>query len=200
MSAAAVSTPAQVRRGTELHRFSVDEYHRMIDLGMFNTVRVELLEGIVVRKMSRNPPHDGCLQCVDWRITPLVPAGWCRRLQSAITLADSEPEPDVCIARGDQRSYLQHHPGPAEIGLVIEVSESTLPDDRQKARIYARAGIPIYWIVNLVDGQVEVYTAPSGPTATPAYANRQDYLPGTNVPLVLDTAIVGHVPVADLLP
>jgi Uma2 family endonuclease len=183
-----------------LHRFSVDEYHRMVEMGLFDKYRVELLEGIVVRKMTRNPPHDSSLQCIDELLTALLPPGWCKRQQSAITLADSEPEPDVCVARGDRRSYFTRHPGPADIGLVIEVSESTLPDDRQKARIYARAGIATYCIVNLVDRQVEVYTGPSGPAAAPSYAHRHDFAAGAHVPLLLDGVAVGQLAVADLLP
>ena len=69
-----------------------------------------------------------------------------------------------------------------------------------KGRIYARAGIPIYWIVNLVDHQVEVYTQPSGPTAVPAYGQRQDIKPGDSLTLVIDGAAVASIPVAELLP
>jgi Uma2 family endonuclease len=85
--------------------------------------------------------------------------------------------------------------------VVIEVSNTSLDTDREdKSRIYARAGLPVYWIVNVVDRQVEVYEQPSGPTADPGYATRTDYKPGDSVPLVLDGNTVGTIPAADLLP
>ena len=88
-----------------------------------------------------------------------------------------------------------------DIGLVVEVADtSLLRDQRDKTRIYARGAFPIYWIINLVDRRVEVYTQPSGPTAVPAYGTFQTFQPGDSVPLVLDGAAVGTVPVNDLLP
>ena len=103
--------------------------------------------------------------------------------------------------RGDETAYLARHPSAGDVGLVVEVADpSLLRDQRDKTRIYARAAIPVYWIINLVDRRVEVYTQPSGPTAVPAYGAFQTYQPGDAVPLVLDGATVGSVPAADLLP
>ena len=201
MTTATLSAPVQpVQAGPVLHRFSVDEYHRMVDAGFFDKARVELLEGLVVEKRSRNPPHDYALQAVDELVTAMLPTGWCKRVQSALTLSTSEPEPDVCFPRGDRSLYRTRHPGPADVGLVVEVAESSLSDDRAKARIYAQAGIPTYWIVNLVNRQVEVYTQPSGAGANPAYGQRQDFAAGSHVPLVLAGVTVGQIAVADLLP
>jgi Uma2 family endonuclease len=85
--------------------------------------------------------------------------------------------------------------------MLAEVSDSSLDRDRNdKGRIYARARIPIYWIINLFDRQVEVYTDPSGPTAAPAYAKRQIFKVGDAVPVMLDGALVGSIPVAELMP
>jgi Uma2 family endonuclease len=183
-------------------RFTVAEYHRMIDAGVLTEEdNLELLEGYLVHKMSRNPPHDAALQRDMRRVLSLLPAGWDLRVQSAITLAESEPEPDLAIVRGDENDYLARHPGPTDIGLVIEVAESTLLADRiDKGRICARAGIVCYWIVNLVDRQIEVYTGPSGPTAVPAYSQRTDYRAGDQVPLVLDGTTVALIAAQDLLP
>jgi hypothetical protein len=185
-----------------MRRFTVDEYHRMIDAGILDeTDRVELLEGSVVVKMPRNPPHDGTIQIARKRLTPVLGPGWDLRIQSAVTLADSEPGPDLAVVRGDERTYLSRHPGPADVGLVVEVADSSLPRDRvDKGRLYARAGIVVYWVVNLVDRQVEVYSRPSGPTAAPVYGQRQDHRPGSSVPLLLDGTLVGLIAVADLLP
>ena len=183
-------------------RFSVDEYHKLIELGILTEDdNLELLDGYLVNKMSRNPPHDATIQKAMKRLFRALPPDWDLRVQSAVTLSGSEPEPDLAIVRGDENRYLAHHPGPADIGLVIEVAEATLAGDRaDKGRIYARATIPFYWIVNLVDGQVEVYTGPSGPTAAPAYAQRQDLRLGADVALTLDSAVAASIPVRDLLP
>ncbi len=182
--------------------FSVEEYHQMIQAGILDeNDDVELIEGHVVNKMSRNPPHDGTIQLVSDLLREVLPPGWCVRDQSALTLSDSVPEPDVCLARGTRRSYLTSHPGADEVGLVVEVSDSTLAFDRtDKARIYARAGIEIYWVINLVDRQVEVYTLPTGPTASPAYARRDDVPLGGSVSFLLDGVVIAALAVRDLLP
>lgn len=183
-------------------RFSVAEYHKLIEIGILTEDdNLELLEGYLVHKMSRNPPHDATLQLIQDMLPRLLPAGWCLRMQSAITLAGSVPEPDGAIVRGDARTYARHHPVAADVGLAIEVADTTLAGDRaDKGRIYARAGIPIYWIVNLVDRQIEIYTSPSGQTANPAYAQRQDFLSGDDVTLTLDGTAAASIAVRDLLP
>jgi Uma2 family endonuclease len=183
-------------------RFTVAEYHRLIELGVLTEDdNLELIEGYLVLKMSRKPPHDGTLHRLIKRLTRHLPAGWDLRIQSAITLTDSEPEPDLAIVREDADGYLTRHPSASDAGLVIEVADSTLAGDRaDKGRVYARAGIPCYWIANLVDGQIEEYTSPSGPTALPAYAQRKDYRPGDDIPLVLGGQQVATLPVRDLLP
>jgi len=115
-------------------------------------------------------------------------------------LSDSQPEPDFTIARGDARAYLHRHPTVADVILVIEVAHSSLlRDQREKTRIYARAGVAVYWIINLVDRRVEVYTQPSGATAAPAYGNVQTFLPSDTISLVLDGNTLA-IPVNELLP
>lgn len=185
-----------------MRQFSVPEYHRMIETGVLTDEdKVELLDGYVVLKMPRNPPHDSSIHKTLKRITRLLPPGWEVRVQAAVTLTGSEPEPDIAAVRQDPRDYAAHHSGPAEIGVLVEVADSSLDRDRnEKATIYARADIPYYWIINLIDHQVEVYSAPSGPAAAPAYAMRQDYGPGDAVPVVLDGVVIGSIPVQELLP
>ena len=183
-------------------RFSVPEYHRLTEIGVLTEDdNLELIEGYLVLKMSRNPPHDCSIQLTSGAITTANPNGWCLRVQCAITLADSEPEPDITLARGSARSYAAHHPAPGEIGALVEVADSTLLGDRaDKGRIYARANLPIYWIVNLVDRQIEVYEQPSGPTLAPAYGKTTTYRVGDAIPLVLDGVSVATFAVNDLLP
>lgn len=187
---------------SSLRRFSVPEYHRMIQAGILTDEdRVELLEGYVVLKMPRNPPHDGTIDLLKDVLPPLAPSGWLLRIQQAVTLTGSEPEPDFAFVLGNKRSFLTRHPGPADIGLVVEVSESSLDRDRdEKGPIYARDGIPTYWIINLIDRRVEVYSAPGTAGGQPAYTRRQDYAPGDTVPLVLGGVTAATVTAQDLLP
>ncbi len=196
------ATPVTYGLDASIPRFSVARYQRMIETGILTTAdKVELLENYVVLKMPRNPFHDGTVQIVTEALPRVIPKGWRFRVQLTVVLADSQPEPDFSIVRGDARAYLSRHPGPADVGLIGEVAESSLlRDQRDKTRIYARGGIPYYWIVNLVDRRIEVYSQPSGPAAIPAYASFQLYQPGDAVPLVLDGSTVGTVPADELLP
>jgi Uma2 family endonuclease len=134
-------------------------------------------------------------------LEPTIPSGWRVRNHAAVVLSDSQPEPDLAIVRGTARSYLTRHPSTADVGLLVEVADSSLlRDQRDKTRIYARGNIAVYWIVNLVDRRIEVYSQPSGPTAVPAYGSFQVYQPGDVIPLVLDGRTVGTLQVDDLLP
>jgi Uma2 family endonuclease len=94
---------------------------------------------------------------------------------------------------------MHRHPSPADVSLLVEVSDSTLAIDREdKCRIYARAGIPTYWIVNLVDQQIEVYTSPVG-DPTPAYCDRVDRHLGDAVEVILEGQRIGSVAVSAVL-
>jgi hypothetical protein len=162
---------------------------------------VELLEGWIVHKKPHTPAHDGTVELTQEVIRDRLPTGWRIRVQSAITTSDSEPEPDLTVVPGPAARYFDHHPTPAEIGLLIEVSDTTVTRDRQdKGRLYSRAAIGCYWIINLVDRQIEVYTEPTGPDANPSY--RQSRVFGINdaVPPVLEGKEVAQIPVRDLLP
>lgn len=183
-------------------RLSVEQYHAMIDAGILTRDdSIELLEGWLIQKTSQNPPHSVAAELVAERFRELGLSGWCIRSEKPITLGDSEPEPDVAIARGSTRDYIQRHPTPGEVALVVEVADATLDQNRGvKQRAYARAAIATYWIVNLVQRQVEVYSHPSGPADEPSYSHRQDYSGNSQVPVVVDGQQVGMLSVADLLP
>jgi Uma2 family endonuclease len=194
--------PATYGHDASIARFSVARYQRMIDAGILTAEdKVELLENYVVLKMPRNPPHDGTIQLVSETLTGVIPVDWRLRVQLTVMLSDSQPEPDFAIVRGNARTYLTRHPTPADVGVLVEVANSSLlRDQRDKTRIYARAAIPCYWIINLVDQRIEEYTQPSGPTAVPAYGAFQVYQPSDQVPLVLDGVTAGNILAADLLP
>lgn len=187
--------------GASLRKFTVDEYHEMIRTGILKEGDpVELLQGYLVLKMARNPEHDGPMDLFEGAIGAMIPAGWFLRIQRAITLGESEPEPDYALVRGTRRDYLARHPEPKEIGIVVEISNTSLQRDRsEKSLIYALAGIPIYWVVNVEDRKIEVFSNPSGPSDVPAYAQRIEYAVGESVPLVLDGTEVGFIAVADVM-
>ncbi len=193
--------PSSYWADPSVYRFSVEQYQRMAEQGILKSDdKVELLEGIVVQKMPRNPPQDGTIQVLTKRLGRRVPIGWDLRIQLTVVLSDSQPEPDASIARGDESTYLSRHPKANDIGLIIEVADSSLlRDQRDKARIYARSGIVLYWIINLVDRRVEVHSLPSGPTGSPGYGSIQNYAPGEIIPLPLDGLSI-EIPVNDLLP
>jgi Uma2 family endonuclease len=185
-----------------VRKFTVAEYHTMIQAGILTeNDPVELIEGWIVPKMPHNPPHDGTIELCEGALGAVLPAGWKTRVQSAITTAYSEPEPDIVVAQGTDRTHLRRHPEPHEIALVIEVADASLAFDRgDKCLAYARAGIVCYWIIDLVHRQVEVYTDPTGPAATPSYRQRANYGPTDSVPLIIGGQQVAMIPVANLLP
>lgn len=187
----------------DLRPFTVDEYHRMIQAGVLTEDDpVELLEGWIVFKMPRNPDHDLTIELAQEAIGSRLTTGWRLRVQSAITTHDSEPEPDLVVVAGSPRHRAGRHPRPDEIGIIVEVADSSLARDRNgKGPLYAGAGIAVYWIINLIDRQVEVYTKPSGPGPSAAgYGPPQTFRPGASVPLLLGGQHVADIPAGELLP
>ena len=200
MSTVAAQLPFKAM--TTFRPLTVNEYDKMVESGVLTTEdRVELLEGYMVLKMPANPPHDGCVTALFHCLNRLTPPGWTARSQVGTRLPDSRPEPDASVARGTLRTYFTRHPGPADLGLVVEVSDSSLDRDQlDKARIYARSKVPVYWVVNLVDRRVEVYTDPTGPGDAPSYQTTRQFGPGEAVPVELDGQTVATIPVDELLP
>ncbi len=198
---ALLTPPLPVRTPPQARTYTVAEYHDLIDRGVLTARdRVELIDGILVDQMPKNPPHESAIRRLTPRLVRLLPAGWVLGPQGPVTFAASEPEPDFSVARGTEADFDTRHPEPAEVGLLIEVSDFSLAFDRgDKLRVYARAGIPVYWIVNVIDRQIEVYTDPTGPATNPAYRTRTDYTAGQSVPVVLDGTAVGAVAVSDAI-
>ena len=200
MPATAAAPLPQIRPAPFL--ISVERYHDLVRTGALTTMdRLEMIEGNLVEKMSQNSPHSSTLDRVEYELRALLPAGWWLRSQKPISLARSVPEPDAAVVRGDRRAFDLRHPVAADCGIVIEVADSSLWYDRTvKGRLYAEAGIPEYWIVNVEERIVEVYASPT-PTADPAeYGTRTNFAVGQSVPLSLDGIAVGQLPVADLMP
>jgi Uma2 family endonuclease len=181
-----------------VRRFTVAEYHRLMDIGVLaEGEKCELIEGWIVPMMSRNPQHDVVLELATDALRIVLPSGWRVRSHSAISGSQSEPEPDLAVVAGKPRDNLDAHPQAPNVALVVEVADSSLKRDRiEKAAAYARFGIAVYWVINLVDGKVEVYREP-----TPdGYALRDDYLRGDAVPLEVGGRALAPIAVNDLLP
>jgi len=180
----------------------VHQYHEIARAGtLVDGDPIELLEGWMVRKMTKDPPHTLSVGCTHDSLVQMVGPNWHVRIEGPVTTGDSEPEPDVTVARGHRRDFSDRHPGPDDVGLLVEVADASLDRDRGwKKRIYAAAGIPIYWIVNLIDRRVEIFSKPTGPGDQPGYAVRQEFQVGDIIPVVLDGSEVGQIAVNDLLP
>lgn len=166
-------------------RFTIDEYHRLIELGFFSeNDRIEFIRGELIQMVLKRTPHTVCGSILSRQLDRLLGNQVVIRGQDPITLPNnSEPEPDIVIAKGKDEDYLAHHPYPEDILLVIEISDSTLTyDQTTKLEVYAEAGIIHYWIVNLKSGQLECYQQPvANNQGYFCYQMRQIYFPHQSV-------------------
>ena len=187
---------------SRIWRLSVEQYHEMLRTGILQEDDpVELIDGLLVQRTRKSPRHAVARTLLMKTLHGVLPAGWIFRIQSALHFADSMPEPDVAIVRGVRRNYADHHPTNRDCALVIEVADDSLEIDRGiKWRTYARHSIAEYWIVNLPDEQIDVYSEPSGLVARPGYRAMQTFRAGESIPLNLDGVEVALIPVTAVLP
>src|SRR5262249_32440381 len=159
---------------------------------------VELIDGLLVRKMTQKPPHAWAVETAHDRLSRILPLGWFIREEKPVRIPRfDEPEPDLSVIRGDRDRFRGRHPAPTDISLLVAVADTSIDRDRGEKRTrYAQARIPVYWIINLVDRQVEVYSSPR----RGEYRSSQLLKPGQDVPLVIDGSEIGSIAVADLLP
>jgi Uma2 family endonuclease len=185
-----------------IYRLSVGQYHAMARRGILvDGEPVELLEGLLVQKMTKHRPHSLTTLRARRALERVASTWGYVDSQEPVTTSTSEPEPDVLLVRGAAEDYLDRQPGPADAVVVVEVADTSLRHDRgPKKRIYAQAEIPVYWIVNLNARTIEVYTEPSGPVAKPDYARREEYRDGDSVPVLIDGVEVGRINATDVLP
>lgn len=185
-----------------LWRMSVGRYHRMIRAGILtDDDPVELLEGLLIAKVRKTPLHSVVTGLTREQLQRLNLAAWHVDSHVPITTRDSEPEPDVAVIRGDIFAYAQRHPKASEAPLIIEIADASLSRDRGiKKRLYARAGIAVYWLINLIDSQIEVYTEPDKQNRPPDYCHCRIYRDNDLLPVALDGVEVGQILVRDILP
>ena len=187
-----------------LYRMSLTKYDALIRSGAFtNRDRLVLIEGYLVEKMTQYPPHTIAQELSRAALQQVIPVGWHLRGEKPLRIPSraSMPEPDLIVARGEIRDYLRGDPEPDDVALVVEVSDSSLADDRSlMARVYGGGGVVRYWIINLVDRQVEVYSTPSGATEPIGFRHCEVYTIGQDVPVIIDGTEVGRIAVTELMP
>ncbi len=178
----------------DIRRWTREEYERLVEQGFFSPEeKIELVDGVIYEMSPQKSVHTTAVRLADLALGLLFGVGFDIRSQMPLALGfDSEPEPDLAVVTGSPLDYLDAHPSTAL--LVIEVADSSLPHDRKKASLYARAGIPEYWLENLVDWCLEVYREPKDGV----YTLRTVLRAGDSVsPLSRPEAVI---PVASLLP
>jgi Uma2 family endonuclease len=181
-------------------RITVDEYERIIRSGAIRDPdRLELVDGYMVDKMGKSAEHGYSTRKLLDRLSPMIGPGWTWRSEQPVRIpAWDEPEPDITIVRGSTDDYALRIPDPDDVGLLIEISLTTLDTDRGvKRSAYARDGIPVYWIVNLADRWVEVYTRP---LKSGRYRSEKCFLPGQQVPVVIGSRQLRRIAVDEILP
>ena len=143
-------------------RISVELYHRMIQSGVLASGDpLELLDGILVRKMTKNPPHTLVCTRIRDRFLPVHGSDWLVRQEAPVTLSRSEPEPDVSVVRGPDTTFMDRNPAGPDCVLVVEVADSSIRRDIVKADLYAEAGVPEYWIIDIDNRELIVHRGPT---------------------------------------
>ena len=179
------------------HRFTIDDYHRMIDSAILTeNDRVELIRGEIIDKMPSGDPHIACVNRLNRLLTVRLGEDAIVSIQNPIAIRESEPEPDVAILRPRADFYATDRAKSADILLLIEVAETSIDYDREiKGSLYAESGIVEYWIVNLRENVVEIFREPM---PDGSYAQTSSAAAGERIELV---AVPGtFVSVADFIP
>jgi Uma2 family endonuclease len=186
------------------HRITVDEYHHMLDSGVFGPEpRVELLEGVVVDKMTKNPPHNLACDLIQHLLSSLMPNGYYLSMGTSMTIEEreGEPEPDALVLRGKPRDYKDRKRTAADSALIIEVSDTSYTYDRhQKAIVYAAVGVPVYWILDLNRNRLEILTKPVKQEQGSYYSHTTIYGLDDEIPLILDGKEITRFAAREVLP
>jgi len=148
----------------DIRLFTAKEYYFMAETGILNPdERVELLAGQIVKMAAKGTAHSAATTRTEKLLESRLENQALVRVQDPVQLDDySEPEPDIAVVRVDPLFYEDHHPTPSEVYLIIEVADTTLSRDIEfKARIYARAGITDYWVLDVNNRRLHIFREPS---------------------------------------
>lgn len=204
--AVGMETAAKVEAGPEkggapdLYRLTVGQYEEIARVGIIPSgAKVELLDGLLVDKMTKNPPHTWTFLMMTQWLVRVMPDGWTVSPESPLVLKEqgSVPEPDFAILRGGMQVFDGRNPTSADAALVIEISDTSYRTDREiKGKLYAAGGVPEYWIVNLNRRVLEVFTSPTAE----GFGAMSEVAEGGEVVLRIDGREVARKPLAELLP
>lgn len=186
-----------------VRRFTIAEYEQLVEHGMLGERDpYHLLNGEIRLKMPVNDPHTSTAMKLERRFHRMLPDELLVWVEKPVSLpnSNSQPQPDIAIVLGPETRYDAGKPHATDVLLLVEVADTSLAADRgEMLTIYAGGKVPEYWIVNLANNIIEVYTKPRG-GRTPTYRARTDYATGHRVPVVLGGKQVGEVAVSDILP
>ena len=194
--------PARSPRALVPYRLTVEQFLRIVDTGVLDDVRVELIRGRLVERMVKHEPHNAAVDALARRLRSLLEPAYSVREEKSVRLGDdSRPEPDLAVTRGEPRSCGPKGPQAEHLALVAEVSDSTYAKDRGPMwSLYAGAGVPVYWVVNIPKKQVEVYSEPAGEGRAAGYGKAAVFAAGSEAPVVVDGREFGKIAVNDILP
>jgi Uma2 family endonuclease len=160
-------------------KWSIADWHELIDSGVLAEHRVELLEGEIIEMSPEGAMHSSTNYAVAEYLRDLLRARAIIREAHPITLDNSEPEPDIAIVYSPYTNYFTRHPYPQDIYWLVEIYSRTLKSDLEKKSLtYARNGIPEYWVIDLINKQLVVHTQP----INNSYAQIQSFTTGTIIP------------------
>jgi Uma2 family endonuclease len=184
------------------YRLSVEEYFRMVELDIIGGVG--LWKGHLYEKEGKDLSHSTVQALIVLALSRVLPSGWFLYLEKPIFVDYfTVPSPSLAIIRGEPMMYYRRDSVPTmkEAGLVIEIGGTSRSENlNESLQTYARAGLPVYWVVNLVENRVEVYSDPNiGTDDAAGYGTREAFGPGTEIPLVLDGQEAARVPASQLL-
>jgi Uma2 family endonuclease len=188
--------------GRTIYRLTGEQALKMRELGIIGPDEdVELWNGVLY-KMTKYEPHNFAVMCTAELLRPLIPPDYhVREEKSSAERVHYLPEPDIGIARGGMRSYVHSLPALDRFALVVEVCASTpRADYKQKPPVYARAGIPVYWVIDLQKREIVVFGEPRDLGEQYGYATQTRYTSGQTVDVVIDGQVRGRIAVDDVLP
>lgn len=180
------------------------EFFAMIDAGGFDGRPVFLWNGRIYERMAKTVAHAATAMAIATDLGRRLPAGWMLCPENPLRITDRHaPLPDFTIVRGPASRYRDEgrHPGPADVGLLIEVAVTSLAEDLgRRAATWALGGVARYWVADVLGRRIVAHHAPRVEDGKPRYEHRIEYKPGEQIPLVLDDREVARIPVAELLP
>jgi Uma2 family endonuclease len=185
------------------YRMTADDYYRMVDQDIIpHDRRVVLWDGILYEKIGKNLPHSISTSKLVTVFARALPPGWCVWPENPLTIGiDKVPLPDLAVVRGEADDYDKRRPEAADVGLIVEISDTSLKEDEGAKLIeYARVFIASYWIINLRAHRVDVHAEPRVRRGVPSYRVSTPYKPDDQIPLVLDGRQVATILARELLP